>query len=274
MADWGKIESRGEVEDRRGLAPVVGGVSITGIALYLLVNYLSGGSLQDVLPQVLEHLPTEQRQVLNSQDYEGKDSYEVFASTVLGSNNDYWTAQFTQINRTYSAPRLVLFREATQSACGRATSEVGPHYCPLDSTIYLDETFFDELTTRFGAEGGDVAQAYVMAHEVGHHVQNELGVMSRMERSRSNDVSVKTELQADCLSGMWAGSIRDEGVLEPNEIKEAMNAAAAVGDDRIQKSVTGYVNPETWTHGSSTQRVEWFTKGYEKGILSSCDTFK
>ncbi len=273
MANWGRIGSRGDVEDRRGFAPVAGGLSITGVALYLIMNYLSGGSVGDALPQILEQLPTENRQVLNSSDYEGEDEYEVFASIVLGSNNDMWEQVFPRINRTYSEPKLVLFREGTNSACGGATSDVGPHYCPLDSTIYLDETFFDELTTRFGAQGGDVAQAYVISHEVGHHVQNELGVMDRVGSSRSNATSVKLELQADCFAGMWAHSIKGSGVLEPNEIEEAMDAAAAVGDDRIQRSVTGYSNPESWTHGSSAQRVQWFNTGYESGNLSSCDTF-
>jgi uncharacterized protein len=274
MADWEKIGSRGNVEDRRGFAPVVGGISITSAALYLLVTYMSGGDIGEALPQILEQLPAENQQVLNSEDFKGADEYEVFASTVLGSNNDFWQNQFTQINRAYSAPTLVLFRQGTQSACGGATSDIGPHYCPLDTTIYLDETFFDELETRLGAEGGDVAEAYVIAHEVGHHVQNRIGVMNRYANSRSNDISVRMELQADCFSGMWAGSLREQNVLEPNEIHEAMDAAGAVGDDRIQKRVTGYINPETWTHGSSSQRIEWFTKGYESENITSCDTFQ
>jgi predicted metalloprotease len=273
MANWGNLGDRGEVEDRRGLAPIVGGVSLGGVALYLLMTYLSGGSVTDALPQILNELPTENRQVLNSQDFEGEDEYEVFASTVLGSNNALWERVFPQLNRTYTAPKLVLFREATESACGGATSEVGPHYCPLDKTIYLDETFFDELIVRFGAQGGDVSQAYVIAHEVGHHVQNELSIFTQYENRRSNEMSVKIELQADCFAGIWANSIRERGVLEPGEIREAMDAAAAVGDDRIQKAVTGYSNPETWTHGSSAQRVDWFTKGYEGGNVSSCNTF-
>jgi uncharacterized protein len=273
MANWDKIESRGDVEDRRGMAPVVGSISVVGIAATLLLNYLSGGNLTDALPQILQNLPTENRQVLDTTNYEGEDSYEVFASTVLGSNNDMWKSVFARSNKTYTEPKLVLFRESTQSACGGATSDVGPHYCPLDKTIYLDETFFDELMNRFGAKGGDVAQAYVIAHEVGHHAQNELGIMDRARSSNLNTSSISLELQADCFAGMWAHSIKNQGVLEPNEIEEALDAAAAVGDDRIQKKVTGQINPETWTHGSSSQRVTWFTKGYNDGNLSSCDTF-
>lgn len=272
MANWGNIGSRGNVEDRRSIAPVVGSISVVGIAATLILNYLSGRDLGDALPQILEQIPSEQQQVLNTQDFEGEDEYEVFASTVVGSNNDMWKQVFPQINRAYSEPKLVLFRQSTPSSCGGANSEVGPHYCPLDKTIYLDETFFDELKLRFGAQGGDVAEAYVIAHEVAHHAQNQLGIMNQM--TRSNDNSVKLELQADCFAGMWANSIRELDVFGPNEIEEAMDAAAAVGDDRIQKSATGYVNPETWTHGSSAQRVEWFNRGYENGTISSCDTFE
>lgn len=277
MANWGKILSRGNVEDRRSLAPVAtGGISLVGIALFLLVNYLGGGDVSDVLNQ-LQEIPIEQQQYVNNTEYEGVDEYEVFASTVLGSNNDMWTTVFSKANKTYTAPKLVLFRTATESGCGTATSRVGPHYCPLDKTIYLDETFFDELKNRFGATGGDVAEAYVISHEVSHHAQNELGVMNEVMESQQenpdegNTLSIKLELQADCFAGLWANSIRDADVLSPGEIKEAMDAAAAVGDDRIQEKVTGSVNPESWTHGSSEERVSWFNRGYESGTLSACN---
>jgi uncharacterized protein len=276
MANWGRILSRGNVEDRRSFAPAaIGGLSLGGLALYLILNFLVGGDVDvgDVLGQ-LENVPIEQQVTRDSKEFEGADSYEVFSSTVLGSNNDMWTDLFGKTNRTYVPPKLVLFRTATKSACGTATSEVGPHYCPMDETIYLDETFFDELKNRFGAEGGDVAEAYVIAHEVGHHAQNGLGIMDQVfEAGRDNELSVKLELQADCFAGLWANSIKDLGVLEAGEIREAMDAAAAVGDDRIQKSVTGQVNPESWTHGSSEDRVGWFNKGYENGSLSACNTF-
>ncbi len=276
MADWGKILSRGNVDDRRSFAPAaVGGVSLLGVIAVFLFNYISGGEipLDDVLRQI-EKLPVEQRQSVQGDTFEGEDSYETFASTVLGSNNDMWTEVFNKSNRTYNPPRLVLFRIGTESACGGATSEIGPHYCSVDSTIYLDETFFDELQTRFGAQGGDVAEAYVIAHEVAHHAQSELGIMDEAYAGgRENEMSVKVELQADCFAGMWAQSIRHLQVFEPGEIQEAMDAAAAVGDDRIQKRATGYVNPESWTHGSSEQRMSWFTKGYESGSLNACNTF-
>lgn len=278
MANWDKLTDRGDVEDRRGMAPAaIGGISLTGVALLMLFNVLMGGSPLDVLGQ-LQNVPIQSEQsapAQNTSQFDGQDAYEVFASTVIGSNDAFWSAKFNQSNQEYQPPKLVLFRQATQSACGGATSAVGPHYCPLDKTIYLDETFFDELTRRFGAKGGDVAQAYVLAHEVGHHVQNELGIMEKAQNSgNKNENSVRLELQADCLAGMWAGSIKDEGVLEPNEISEAIDAAEAVGDDRIQETITGRVNPESWTHGSSEQRKTWFIRGYNATNFSTCNTFQ
>ncbi len=270
MANWWKIGSRGNVEDRRGFAPVAGGISLTGLALIVAFNFLTGGDLSDLLYQ-LDALPRETSQRQVTDQYEGADEYETFASTVLGSNNELWATTFQENGLTYQPPRLVLFRTATNSGCGSATSQVGPHYCPLDQTIYIDETFFDELTNRLGAQGGDVAEAYVIAHEVGHHVQYQLQTLGRVQ---TNEDSIKLELQADCYAGLWAHSLRDEQIFEPGEIGEAMDAAAAVGDDRIQERVSGYVNPESWTHGSSDQRVEWFTRGYESGSLDRCNTFE
>lgn len=268
MAMWDKLSSRGNVDDRRSLGPAaVGGLGLGGVALYLLANVLLGGEIDvgQVLQQV-EQVQTASPQNFDGSAFEGEDEYEVFASTVLGSNNQLWERVFSENNREYSPPTLVLFRTATTSSCGSATSQVGPHYCPLDSTIYLDETFFDELQTRFGAQGGDVAEAYVIAHEVAHHVQSRLGIL---EQAGQQD-SVQIELQADCLAGVWAYSIRDLGVLSPGEITEAMDAAAAVGDDRIQERVTGQINPESWTHGSSEARVTAFTQGYETGEVANC----
>ncbi len=268
MANWGNLSSRGDVEDRRGFAPVaVGGLSLTGVALLILFNLLAGGDATDVLTQ-LNQIPVTQQSEIKGVEFEGEDSYEVFASTVLGSNNQMWQDLFSKANKDYLPPKLVLFRTATNSLCGTATSEVGPHYCPLDKTIYLDETFFDELKKRFGAKGGDVAEAYVISHEVGHHVQNELGVLGK---AQDNQSSIKIELQADCFAGLWVNSIKDQNVLEPNEVTEAMDAASSVGDDRIQKRVEGYVNPENWTHGSSQMRVEWFNKGYNQGSWDACN---
>ncbi len=279
MARWDRITNRGNVQDRRGISPAgVGGISLSGVLLYLLVSYLSNGQVQIPVNE-LQNIAVEQQSNVESAEFAGEDSYEVFASTVLGSNNATWEDTLSKANADYEEPTLVLFRTATNTACGYASSEVGPFYCPLDETIYLDETFFDELTNRFGARGGDVAQAYVIAHEVAHHVQNQMGIMQKVNEesnenpSQSNELSIKLELQADCLAGLWAYSIKDLGVIEQGEIAEAMDAASAVGDDRIQKSTTGRINPESWTHGSSEQRVQWFNEGYTKGQLGACNTF-
>lgn len=282
MALWDKISSRGNVEDRRGMGALpFTGIGLGGLALYIAANLLLGGRIDigQVLYQ-LQNAQVNQQQTQDTSAYQGQDSYEVFASTVLGSNNDLWNSVFAAQNKTYTPPKLVLFRSATQSGCGVATSEVGPHYCPIDQTIYLDETFFEELQNRLGAKGGDVAQAYVISHEVGHHVQNQLGTLEKVDNEaarnakESNVLSVRMELQADCLAGVWAHSIKDEGVLEQGEINEALDAASAVGDDRIQKKVLGRIRPETWTHGSSQQRVQWFTTGYDSGDMQKCNTFQ
>ena len=275
MAIWDKISSRGNVQDRRGMGPALaiggGGLGIGGLILILALNLLGGGDLSDVLGQIASTQVS--REQIDTTQFQGADNYEVFVATVLGSANDMWAQVFAKNNLQYPEPMLVLFRSATQSGCGFATSEVGPHYCPEDGSIYLDETFFNDLQSRFGANGGDVAQAYVIAHEVGHHVQKQLGVFNKVDTSNNAD-SVKVELQADCFAGVWAYSVKQRGVFEStDEINEALDAAAAVGDDRIQKSTQGQINPETWTHGSSESRMSWFRTGYDSGDPSACNTF-
>lgn len=272
MAVWDKITSRGTVEDRRGLggaSAVGGGLGIAGVLIALALNYfgvaVDPSTINSVLAQ-LEQGSVSQQSGVQPEEFQGEDSYEVFASTIVGSTNDTWRDIFRQNGQEYTEPKLVLFRGGTGSACGGALSQVGPHYCPGDRTVYLDETFFDELKA-LGGSNGDVAQAYVIAHEVGHHVQNLEGAL--VGRS-TNAESVRTELQADCYAGLWAHSIKHLGVFENNEIQEAVSAAAAVGDDRIQKQAGQRVNSESWTHGSSEQRVGAFTKGYETGKVSSC----
>lgn len=284
MARWGRLNTRGNVEDRRGMSPraaTIGGIGGVGLVVFLLVSFLGGGSGEfgQVLDQLAQAQPAPASGV-QPEEFQGADDYEVFVSTVLGSTDDLWAEIFTANDLVYVEPTLVLFRGSTSSACGGAVSAVGPHYCSPDETIYLDESFFDELQSRFGAQGGDVAEAYVIAHEVGHHVQNRLGIMDDMRQAQSgvstteaNALSVSLELQADCFAGVWANSIRDAGVFLPGEIQEAIDAAAAVGDDRIQQSMQGQVRPENWTHGSSEQRVQWFTTGFDSGDPSKCDTF-
>jgi uncharacterized protein len=255
MANWQKITSRGKVDDRRGVSG--GGIGIIGVIAVLGLTYLTGGDVLSTLLQLgTQELARPQLTDEQLAEFAGLDAYEEFSATVLGSIDDYWQTQLP----AYVEPQLVLFRGRTSSACGGASSLSGPHYCPVDNTIYLDETFFEELTNRFGARGGDVAQAYVIAHEVGHHVQNISGGLSA---NRSNTESIETELTADCYAGAWAGSIADDGVFAEGEIIEALDAASAVGDDNIQSRTSGTVRPESWTHGSSEQRKTAFTLGYQ-----------
>jgi len=282
VARWNRIRSRGNVVDRRGLSRpglAVGGLGGLGLVVFLLISLLGGGSgLDQLVEQLQAAQPAGGEQPA---EFQGEDDYQVFTETVLGSTNETWSAIFDSSGFSYEEPTLVLFRDVTSSGCGTATSAVGPHYCPLDQVIYIDETFFDELTNRFGAEGGDVAEAYVIAHEVGHHVQNQIGVMGEVQQAQqsagsqaeANDLSVRLELQADCFAGVWANSLRDAGVFLPGEIEEAIDAAAAVGDDRIQERVQGQIDPERWTHGSSEQRVSWFTEGFDSGDPGACETF-
>jgi predicted metalloprotease len=285
MAQWDKIGSSGNVEDRRGMG--TGGIALTGVGgliVFLLFAFMGGGtgSNGSVLEQVLGQVANQPTSQSTEQptEFQGADQYETFTKKVLGSNNDTWSAIFAAQGNQYTSPKLVLFRQATQSGCGYASSAVGPHYCPLDQTIYLDETFFDELQNRFGGSSGDVAQAYVIAHEAGHHVQNQLGTMDEVTQAQqdnpdqTNQLSETLELQADCYAGIWMHSLSAEGILQSGEIEQALSAASAVGDDHIQKTETGTTNPETWTHGSSKQRVQWFMAGYNTGKLTSCNTFQ
>jgi uncharacterized protein len=280
---WRRLEKSSNVEDRRGAGPMVaggiGGLGIVGVILALL---LGGGEGGDVLGDLLGGFgPTQQApaQTIPPSDQATDDAGE-FVKAVLGTTETYWDQVFTEAGQTYDPPRLVLFTGSTSSSCGGASSLHGPHYCPVDSTIYIDLDFFTELQSRFGAQGGDFAEAYVIAHEVGHHVQNLLGISDQVRNaqqgnpSQSNSLSVSLELQADCFAGNWGFSIFQRGnVLEAGDVQEGIDAAAAVGDDRIQAKATGRVNPESWTHGSSQQRVEWFNTGYSTGDPGACDTF-
>jgi predicted metalloprotease len=202
-----------------------------------------------------------------------------FVSVVLADTEDVWNAEFERLGKVYEEPNLVLFTDRVDSACGLASSAVGPFYCPADAQIYLDLSFLRDMKRQLGA-AGDFAQAYVIAHEVGHHVQHLLGLTDRVERSSpaaregAAGLSVRTELQADFLAGLWARRTQDlKDVLEPGDLEEALNAAAAIGDDRLQKMTRGTVMPDSFTHGTSAQRVKWFRKGYDSGDLSQGDTF-
>ena len=196
-----------------------------------------------------------------------------------GDINDFWAARFNQAGGTgYRVTTVNVFTGVVQTGCGNATSDVGPFYCPADQQVYLDVAFFRDLDQRFRAPG-DFAQAYVVAHEIGHHVQNVTGIFAQVDRAKradpgqANELSIRTELQADCLAGVWGHSTYERGLLESGDLEEGLAAAAAVGDDRIQSQATGQINPETWTHGSSEQRTKWFRRGFDSGDPASCDTF-
>lgn len=209
------------------------------------------------------------------------DEQAQFVSVVLADTEDTWNQVFAAAGERYPPPTLVLFTNAVRSACGMAGAAVGPFYCPADQKVYIDLSFYSDLRDRFGAPG-DFAQAYVIAHEVGHHVQTLLGISQevsqeqrRVDEVTANQLSVRLELQADCFAGIWAHHAdRMRHLLEQGDIEEGLNAAAAIGDDRLQRQARGYVSPESFTHGSSAQRVRWFKRGYEEGSMSSCDTFR
>ncbi|WP_198373583.1 KPN_02809 family neutral zinc metallopeptidase [Roseomonas rosulenta] len=267
------------VEDRRGqriggrgiaVGGGIGGVVILLIALFLGVDpgvLMEGG---DSAPA-----PAAQRQA-SPQD----DAARHFVAQVLGETEQVWGAEFARAGTRYEDPSLVIFSGATQSGCGFAQAQMGPFYCPRDRRIYIDLDFMADLQRRLGA-GGDFAAAYIVAHEVGHHVQNLVGVLDRVDQARrgegeraANALQVRVELQADCLAGVWARRAQEtRNILEKGDIEEGLNAAAAVGDDRMQRAGQGRVAPETFTHGSSAQRVQWFRRGLEAGRMDACNTF-
>jgi predicted metalloprotease len=265
------------VEDRRGMRVSRGlaGGGIGTIAI-VLIGLFFGIDPSVLLQGNIDSAPPAQQAPQSG----ATDEMGQFVSGVLASTERTWGEIFRRHGQEYQEPRLVLFSGAVESACGFAQSASGPFYCGQDRKVYIDLEFFRELRDRFKAPG-DFAQAYVIAHEIGHHVQNQLGVMKRAgelqgrsSRSQANAVSVRVELQADCLAGIWAGTAnRDRKILEEGDVEEGLNAAAQIGDDRIQKRTQGYVVPEGFTHGSAEQRVRWFRRGLESGDLEQCDTF-
>ena len=279
---WKNIGSSGDVEDRRGMSgkgkALVGG-GILGIVI-LLLNMFGGENAQMLTP-VLEQMNQGQQTEQTVQRELTPEEKEIgdFADAIFKLNKDTWTQIFIENGQSYDKPKMVLFYDNVETACGSATSASGPFSCPGDQKVYMDLRFFEELKTRFGAEGGDFAIAYVIAHEVGHHIQNLLGTSDRMrqlqqERSESeaNKLSVCLELQADFYAGVWAK--HNSHYLEPGDIEEALSAANAVGDDAIQSKMQGHVTPDSFTHGTSEQRMYWFNRGYKTGDISQGDTFK
>lgn len=275
---WQGRQGSSNIEDRRGVrVGRAGGIGIGTIVLALIAIYF-GQDPSVVLQGVQPSAPTSE-EVPYQETPEEAQSRE-FVGVVLADTEETWGEIFNQAGRTYEQPKLVLFSGAVESACGFAEAAVGPFYCPGDHKVYIDLSFYQELQNRFGAPG-DFAQAYVVAHEIGHHVQTLLGISEknmaarqRASQAEANALSVRQELQADCFAGIWAHNAdRSRQLLEQGDIEEGLNAAAAIGDDRLQKQARGYVAPESFTHGSSEQRVRWFKRGLESGSVQACDTF-
>jgi predicted metalloprotease len=274
---WRGERQSSNIEDRRGMGRggmAIGG-GLGGIVLVVLA-LLFGVDPRQLMEQLPAEGPsTQTSRPTNPQEEELKQ----FVAVVLASTEDMWNDIFRQMGRQYREPTLQLFPGEARSACGIAGAAVGPFYCPADEKVYIDLSFFRELERRLGAPG-DFAQAYVVAHEVGHHVQHLLGTMDRVDAARgrlseeeNNQLSIRLELQADFLAGVWAHYAQKKGVVEPGDIEEALGAASAVGDDRLQRQTQGYVVPDSFTHGTSEQRIRWFRKGLDTGDIRQGDTF-
>ncbi len=271
-----------------GLLILLGLMFFFGVDPRVIMQSPSGDGFPDIrLPQQQPETtnypfptPGQQGPQIQRPQSAGEDDLKKFVSVVLAETEDVWRNLFRQYGEQYRDPTLVLFTGAARSACGIGMAQMGPFYCPMDGKVYIDLAFYRELRDRFHAPG-DAAQAYVIAHEVGHHVQNLLGIMNQVERIRprlserqSNALQVRVELQADCFAGVWANKAQEaKAIFEPGDIEAALNAASAIGDDRIQRRTQGYVVPDSFTHGSSEQRVRWFKRGFETGSLQQCDTF-
>ncbi len=283
---WEGRRQSGNIEDIRGRGPGRrrGGMAIGGgtILLVLVGSVLLGQNPLTLLNMIggmqsVSGPPANNRPVATSRP---GDQLGKFASVVLADTEDTWKTLLPQMGRPYQDPRMVLFSGAVQSACGYNSSAVGPFYCPGDHKVYLDLQFFQELDRKLGAPG-DFAQAYVIAHEVGHHIQNLLGIAKKVRslqqrgsRAQANALSVRMELQADCFAGVWGHHAkRERNLIEPGDFEEGLRAAAAIGDDQLQRKSQGHVQPESWTHGSSQQRMTWLRRGMETGDPQSCDTF-
>ncbi len=286
---WSGRRTSSNVEDRRGSRPgrrprmgKGAGLGLGGVLIVVVVGMALGVEPGQMF-QLLGGLDTVSMEGSAADVAPGpppSDELGSFASVVLASTEDTWNDLFRAMGRPYEEPTLVLFSDAVHSACGMNSSASGPFYCPGDNKLYLDLSFFRDLSQRFGAPG-DFAQAYVIAHEVGHHVQNQLGISSEVRRRQGqarsqsdvNALSVRLELQADCLAGVWGHRASSAGMLEPGDIEEGLRAAAAIGDDRLQRQAQGRVSPESFTHGTSQQRVEWLQIGLQTGDPNRCETF-
>ena len=274
---WKGRAKSSNVEDRRGRG--VGGAAIGGLGgfgiIIMIIYALLGGNPGDIM----QSIDSGQTQNVPYEATQEEEELAEFVSVVLADTEVVWNDIFADLGKEYNEPKLVLFTGSVQSACGVAGASTGPFYCPGDKNVYIDLSFYNELKTQFKAPG-DFAMAYVIAHEVGHHIQNELGTIAQMDEIRGkvskeeyNKYNVRLELQADYLAGVWANHVQGQNLLEEGDLEEALTAASAVGDDRIQMQSQGYVVPDSFTHGTSEQRKRWFYKGYEAGDLSQWDTF-
>jgi len=284
---WNLGRRSSNVEDRRGQGPGGGGgmrLGLVGIVIVVIIAFVTGRNPLELLGLLAQQgdQGAVQTQTGAPATPPADDQAAQFVSTILGSTEDVWGKVFQASGNTYPPPKLVLFSGAVASACGQATSAVGPFYCPGDQQVYLDTSFFDEMKAKLGG-GGDFAEAYVIAHEVGHHIQTLTGVSNKMNSMRArgenmegdNGLSVRQELQADCYAGVWANQAQKQYQwLEAGDIEEALSTASAIGDDRLQRQSRGSVVPDSFTHGTSEQRVRWFRVGFDSGDAGRCDTFK
>lgn len=283
---WSGRRQSDNMEDRRGVSggKIAAGGGIIGIIILAISLFTGGGDsatmIQEITNQLQQNGAGGQQETVELSDRDKEMGK--FVATVLADTEDVWTKVFAENGMTYEKPKLVLFRDSVQTACGGASSASGPFYCPADKKVYMDLAFFDELQSRFGAKGGDFAIAYVIAHEIGHHVQTLLGTSSKVRQLQSqtdeagaNRLSVAQELQADFYAGLWTHyNEQMNNILEEGDIDEALSAANAVGDDAIQKRAQGHVVPDSFTHGTSAQRMYWFKRGFETGDIKQGDTFK
>jgi uncharacterized protein len=293
---WRPGKRSADIEDRRGAGggfgggmPIpmgrAGGGGIVGIIVLAIVYFLflkgGGGDGGFNVPDPTSAFPQVPPSGTGDNSVPGSPSEEKevqFVDFVQGDAQDFWTQEFQAGGSSYQRAKVVVFRDQVQSGCGLASSATGPFYCPLDQRVYIDLGFFNELNQRFQAPG-DFAQAYVLAHEIGHHIQQQLGIEQKVRQESQNNpddanaLSVRLELQADCLAGVWARSTYDRGILESGDLQEGLTAAAAVGDDRIQQQTQGRIDPESFTHGTSEQRARWLQTGFDSGRLEACDTF-
>lgn len=277
---WGDLRRSDNVEDRRGMrGGVAGGIGIGGLLLVGLLSWATGLDPRLILGG-MEMMQGGQQTQQAGREGVPDDEMGQFVSAVLGSTEDVWSQIFQKGGERYSQPRLVIYERGTNSACGFGQAAMGPFYCPPDQRVYLDTSFFRDLAERFKAPG-EFAAAYVIAHEIGHHVQNVIGILPKVNEQRrrlggseSNALSVRTELQADCFAGIWAYHANLQGVVEPGDVEQALAAATAIGDDRLQRQSQGTVVPDSFTHGSSAQRVRWFRIGLESGNMRDCNTFQ